>query len=286
MELLQIKYFRVIARTENISKAAEQLFIAQPSLSQTLKRLEDELGVPLFDRNGRKITLNSAGKVFLKYCDEIAASLDNALLELRELNGGGHTDVNIEVRSASLLIPDIIKKIRERDSRIMPHIYQSGCDAADLTIYSDITEHSGSSTLLIKEPLGVAIPENHPLCALPEITRKDLEQYGFISLSPECSLYRIIAHYCENANFLPNITAYVDSPALMRELLKMNIGAAFVPEYTWAALFGGGLKFRYVADMPMERFVHLSENEGKYSGEAVKTCRDTIIGCFAEYSQK
>lgn len=72
----------------------------------------------------------------------------------------------------------------------------------------------------------------------------------------------------------------------MRELLKMNIGAAFVPEYTWAALFGRGLKFRYVADMTMERFVHLSENEGKYSGEAVKTCRDTIIGYFAEYSQK
>lgn len=64
MELLQIKYFKVIAETENISKAAEQLYIAQPSLSQTLKRLEDELGTPLFDRTGKRITLNCAGKTF------------------------------------------------------------------------------------------------------------------------------------------------------------------------------------------------------------------------------
>lgn len=55
MELLQIKYFKAIAETENISKAAGQLYIAQPSLSQTLKRLEDELGTPLFDRTGKRI---------------------------------------------------------------------------------------------------------------------------------------------------------------------------------------------------------------------------------------
>ena len=62
MELLQLKYFRVIAETENISKAAEQLYIAQPSLSMTLKRLEDELGIPLFDRNGKKKYNSSVNK--------------------------------------------------------------------------------------------------------------------------------------------------------------------------------------------------------------------------------
>ncbi|WP_432651405.1 LysR family transcriptional regulator [Huintestinicola sp.] len=232
MEFLQIKYFRIIAETENVSKAAERLFIAQPSLSQTLKRLEDELGVPLFDRNGRKITLNKAGKIFLKYCDEITVSLENARLAIEEYKGSETADVNIEVRSASLLIPDIIKKIREKDARIMPHIFQSGCNDADLQIYSDISEHSGSSELLMREPLGIVIPEAHPLARKAEIYRRDFEQCHFISLSPECSLYKIISHFCENANFRQNISTYVDSPALMRELLKMDIGAAFVPKYT------------------------------------------------------
>lgn len=286
MELLQIKYFRVIAETENISKAAQRLFIAQPSLSQTLKRLEEELGVPLFDRNGRKITLNSAGRIFLKYCDEITVSLSNARLEIEELKGSEVSDVNIEVRSASLLIPDIIKRIRDSNSHIMPHIFQSGCSDADLRIYSDITAHSGSSELLMREPMGIVIPEGHPLALLPEISRRDLEQYGFISLSPECSLYKIISHFCENASFKPNISTYVDSPALMRELLKMNLGAAFVPKYTWADFFRDGLVFRFVSDMPMERFVLLSENEKKYSSAAVKGCRDIIMEYFAEFSRR
>lgn len=286
MELLQIKYFRIIAETENISKAAEQLFIAQPSLSQTLKRLEDELGVPLFDRNGKKIALNKAGRVFLKYCDEITSSLENARLELAELKGSETADVNIEVRSASLLIPDIIKKIREKDSRIMPHIFQSGCTDADLKIYSDISEHSGSSELLMREPMGIVIPKTHPLARKRKILRRDLEQCSFISLSSECSLYKIISHFCENANFQPNISTYVDSPALIRELLKMDIGAAFVPKYTWADLFGDGLVFKFVSDMPMERFVHLAANENKYASEAVKSCRDTIMEYFSEYARK
>lgn len=286
MELLQIKYFRVIAETENISKAAQRLFIAQPSLSQTLKRLEDELGVPLFDRNGKKITLNKAGRIFLKYCDDIALSIKNAQRELDELKGMETVDVNIEVRSASLLIPDIIKKIREKDSHIMPHIYQSGCSGADLIIYSDISEHSGTSELLMREPLGIVITESHPLARKSEICRRDLEQCSFISLSPECSLYKIISHFCENASFQPKISTYVDSPALMRELLKMDIGTAFVPKYTWAKLFGGGMIFRYVSDMPMERFVHLGANEKKYRSAAAKSCHDTIFGYFSEYARQ
>ena len=74
MELNQIKQFRLIAGTESISEAAKLLFIAQPSLSQTLKRLEAKIGTPLFDRKGRKIVLNEAGKIFLKNCDEIVVS--------------------------------------------------------------------------------------------------------------------------------------------------------------------------------------------------------------------
>ncbi|MGN0633704.1 MAG: LysR family transcriptional regulator [Oscillospiraceae bacterium] len=286
MELLQLKYFRIIAQTENISKAAEQLYIAQPSLSMTLKRLEDELGIPLFDRNGKKITLNKAGRIFLRYCDEIFSSIDNALLELDELKGSEAADVNIEVRSASLLIPGIIRKIQNQNSRIMPHIFQSGCTDADLTIYSDISQHSGSSELLIREPMGIVFPETHPLARSLKICQKDIEQHSFISLSPDCSLYKIISHFCEKANFQPNISTYVDSPALMRELLKMGLGAAFVPKFTWSALFGDGLIYRDIADLPMERFVHLAANEKKYPTKAVKSCRDAIMEYFSEYARK
>lgn len=287
MELQQIKYFRVIAQTQNISKAAEMLFIAQPSLSQTLKRLEDEVGMPLFDRNGKKITLNGAGKRFLKYADEICDALENAKLELGEYSGKEITDVNISVESASLLIPGIIGQIRGEFPRIMPHIFQSCQSDWDLKIDSNHRKIASEGTLpLLEEPIGIVMPRDHALADKNEIRKQDLADCAFISLSPSCNLYKIIEYFCENANFTPNISMYVESPSIMRDLLKMNMGIAFVPQYTWHDFYQDTLVFRPIRDLPMSRVVRLTRNNRKYMTKAVKSCSDTIIDYFTEYNRR
>lgn len=285
MELQQIKYFRVIAQTSNISKAAEMLYIAQPSLSQMLKRLEDELGTPLFDRNGKKIILNDAGKIFLKYCNEIVASLENAELELNEYKGNETSDVSITVESASLLIPDIMEELRNNFPQIMPHIFQSGCVDWDLKIHSDYS-NACNETILLEEAIGVVMPKTHPLTEKSVITKQDLAKYDFISLSSECNLYKIISHFCENENFTQGISMFIDSPPLMRDLLKMNLGIAFVPQYTWHSFYKDVLEFRTIEDLPMTRYVCLAVNDRKYVTAAVKKCRDTITKYFEEYNRK
>ena len=83
MELLQLKYFQTVAYTEHISKAAEQLKIAQPSLSLTIKRLENELGTALFERKGRNIKLSSSGKILLKHVNRIFTEIENAQTEIQ-----------------------------------------------------------------------------------------------------------------------------------------------------------------------------------------------------------
>ncbi|MHC8522501.1 LysR family transcriptional regulator [Rossellomorea sp. H39__3] len=82
MELLQLKYFQTVAYTEHLSNAAKQLTIAQPSLSLTIKRLEDELGTKLFDRKGRNIQLSASGKILLKHVNRIFIELENAQAEI------------------------------------------------------------------------------------------------------------------------------------------------------------------------------------------------------------
>lgn len=64
MEMLQLEYFRTVARLEHMTRAAQELHIAQPALSKTISRLEEDLGVPLFDRQNRQIRLNAFGKAF------------------------------------------------------------------------------------------------------------------------------------------------------------------------------------------------------------------------------
>jgi len=241
MELQQIKYFRVIAQTSNISKAAEMLYIAQPSLSQMLKRLEDELGTPLFDRNGKKIILNDAGKIFLKYCNEIVTSLENAELELNDYKGNETSNVSINVESASLLIPDIMEELRNTFPQIMPHIFQSGCTDWDLKIHSDYS-NACNETILLEKAIGVVMPKTHTLTEKSVITKQDLAKYDFISLSSECNLYKIISHFCEKENFTQGISMFIDSPPLMRDLLKMNLGIAFVPQYTWHSFYKDALE--------------------------------------------
>ena len=84
MELQQLKYFKTVARIGKISDAAEALFISAPALSTSISRLEKELDVNLFDRTGNRITLNAQGQIFLKYVDQVFASLDSAKTELRQ----------------------------------------------------------------------------------------------------------------------------------------------------------------------------------------------------------
>ena len=83
MELVQLKYFKAVARTGKIAAAAQELFLSPPALSTSIARLEKELGIPLFDRAGNRITLNEQGEIFLRYVNEVFNSLDRAKNELR-----------------------------------------------------------------------------------------------------------------------------------------------------------------------------------------------------------
>lgn len=85
MELLQLQYFKTIAECQHITRAANKLMISQPSLSNTLSRIENELGVQLFDRQGGNIILNNYGKIVLEHANNILRELDNIRTEIDEL---------------------------------------------------------------------------------------------------------------------------------------------------------------------------------------------------------
>ncbi len=289
MELQQIEYFRVIARTQNISKAAEQLYIAQPSLSQTLKRLEDEIGTPLFDRRGKHIVLNEAGKIFQKYADEIFRALENSQLEINEYKGNASAEVNISVESASLLLPEIIARIQRGYPDIKLRIFQSNIKTdveTDLRIYSDFCPCTSSGVILMHEPLGAVLPKGHTLAVKETITAEELQSCEIISLAPHCNLYNIIDHFFQISKLSAEKNIYVDSPAIMRELLKANLGIAIIPQYTWHEFYNGLLEFRAISEPVMSRYIILAQSNGRYPTSHVNVCQEIIIDFFKEYNRK
>lgn len=285
MELNQIKQFRVIANTESISAAAELLYIAQPSLSQTLKRLEEELGTQLFDRRGKKIVLNSAGKIFLKYCDEIIISLDSAKKELAEYSGNRKVDINIAVDSTSLLIKDVADKMRKHYSWSVPHFYIGSNKDWDLKICSSMgPDYGSSSTPVIEEHIGVIFPKGHPLSALPEITKQDISEYELISLNHADNITKIIAAYCKNADLHPNITMYVETPSIMCDLIERGFGIAFAPQCTEYNHYKDKLEFRLIKDMPMRHYVHLVMNNKRLITQELQNCYNAIAEFYIDYA--
>ncbi|SFC88903.1 regulatory helix-turn-helix protein, lysR family [Bacillus sp. OV322] len=117
MELLQLKYFQTVARLEHMTHAAEELKIAQPSLSKTISRLEEDLGVPLFDRIGRQIKLNQYGKTFLTRVDRIFMELGEAKRELEYLSGLHLGMVQLAISIPSIL-PDLISSFLAQHKNI------------------------------------------------------------------------------------------------------------------------------------------------------------------------
>lgn len=292
MELLQLRYFREIAQSGHLSRTAEKLHIAQPSLSQMLRRLECELGSPLFDRIGKRLVLNENGAIFLKYTDQIFLALDNAKLELAEHTSKKEKQVSLYVSSASLHLPEIVRRIQSRDSQIRLHILKDSKNIDEqspkLRLYSSakVPPKQEGICLLLREALHLLLPKSHPLAQKEYLLSEDLQNEQFISLGEHSDLTQIIHTYTQELPWTPEIVTYVDSPAMMRQFLKLNLGCAFVPEYTWWGFADDTAVLKVVKDLPMERYLILEWNPKQYQTEASNLCRNIITDYFIKYSQQ
>ena len=288
MEQLQLEYFETVAKTSNISKAAEMLFISQSSLSQTIKRLENEIGYPLFERNGKHISLNQNGVIFLNCVREMKKSYKSAIEEINEKNDNYKHELNIHMGCASLFLPRLMVYLKKNTNNVLFRIsqwnYDTGNDDnADLKIIaaSEPLDMSNAS-LLLEENILLALPHNHPLLKKKSISTSDLTREEFISLNPAWSLEQVITNQCDKMNFHPIVSIRVDNPAILRQLLCENLGIALIPEKTWGKSFAKGvLDLRKVSDLSIKRYVYLLWQEG-FLKENVKQC----IPLIQEFFQK
>lgn len=288
MELLQLQYFRELARSGHLSRTAEKLHIAQPSLSQMLKRLENELGTSLFNRTGKRIILNDSGKIFLKYADEIFRALDNAVLELESCQKQKQKTVALHICSASMLLPELVHRIQKAAADIRLQIFQrmegtqEGYPSLFLTSSPVCPEEDTCTRILLQENIKAAFPKEHPLAEKTKITWEDLESETFLSLAPESDLSTAVRYFCDAKGVHPNITTYVDTPAVLRDLLRLKLGIAFVPEDTWQGFASDTVVLKTVADLPMKRYLLLSWDESIYQTPAWKLCKTIITDFFQE----
>lgn len=270
MELLQLRYFLVTAKYEHMTKAANALRIAQPALSQSIKRLEQELGVTLFDREKRGIRLNENGEFLKKQITPILETLDELPAALQEnANQQLHT-IHLNILAASRLITDCIIEYKQLHPEVNFRLHQkTDHEQADVSIttISPGEPLPENSRRILKETFFLAVPANSAYAKQDFIFLSEMKEEGFINLSSNRPIRRICERFCLDSGFTPRTVGESDNPETIRNLIAAGLGVSFWPEYSWKLLSNENIALLPIKQPTCERDIiltvrpdHISKN--------------------------
>lgn len=287
MELLQLKYFQIAAKTQNFSRAAEELNISQPSLSMTISHLEDELGAKLFDRKGRNIELNESGAAFLARVNRIFFELENAKNEVSEINGTQSRRISLATTNPQLL-SGILKKFLLEHKDIM---ITQRCDtrenvekqlqSGEIDFGLAVPAISGDDIIcriLKEEEIVLVVPESHRYADQKSIDLYKVAEDAFITLDHSYNFRKITDDICQSAGFTPNIKFEVGG-SLIKDMLELNRGIALLPKYLIERPHEGKshLKMLKIVSPNPKIQIGLSWQKQKYFSNVEKQFKDFFI---------
>ena len=236
MNIQNMKYFSVVARLENVSQAAELLHSSQSSVSKNILNLEKELGVPLFERHGKKLVLNEAGQRFLKHCDRILSETDNALQELKHLQGEDNV-IRISAAGMERHLPECLADFLKTHPGVeyvidsfWPESELPDINQVDVMIYPDderFRKYDGFDFYLEKQLL--AVSKDNPLSERASLPTRMLNGQSFVFLKKENETEYPL-QVCLSQNVQMGSVHYADSRELQMQMIAQGIGAGFLPE--------------------------------------------------------
>lgn len=242
MKLSWIEAFLAVANERHFGKAAESLHRTQPPISRQIRLLEEFLGVTLFNRDKHSVELTAAGKAFQQHAEAGIAQLQQAVWEARRtqqpsrhaLTLGATNSVLLGVLASMLSRyqrqhPSLtIDVVLENKSQQIASLLQESIDFA--IVRSLPEEPALASTLLLEEPISVALHANHPLTTHAQIELQQLEHENFIMYRGKSkrSVADLLVQFCESAGFTPRIANETDEMQTSAMLVSLNRGVALV----------------------------------------------------------
>ena len=295
MQLLQLHYFLTVARTEHMSQAALHLNITQSSLSKTIARLESEVGVPLFDRNGKKIRLNSYGKYYSKEVEKALRILQNAHEEVQEMADIEEDQVSISVMSSTIL-PTVFRNFYERrpNVRISQSILPD--TVAKERLISGEIELCVSNTPIIgpdiewlpvlKERLDLIVPIDHRLAEFDEIDLLEAKNERFIGYKSGLESVSMYEQCCLEAGFTPNIVFEGTEMSIVLQLVNEGQGITFYPQYSFLGEQLTNTKIIRLKNNDCYQMVGFAWVKSKKYSYVAKQFRQHMIQAFKDINTK
>jgi DNA-binding transcriptional LysR family regulator len=242
LDIKHLQYFIEVTNFNSFSRAAEHLFITQPTISKMIKNLETELGVPLFDRSRKKLALTDAGHIILEQAKLIDKAFRNLETELENLSGlkKGHIRIGLPpifdahfflkiIGSFHELYPGITFQLVEGGSKkIEEDVGNNLLDVGVIVLPTrdDMFEHFS----FMEEDLKLIIHPSHPLATEEKVNLDELADESFIMFNKDFALYDRIISSCMSAGFTPHIISESSQWAFIEEMVAWKLGVSLLPE--------------------------------------------------------
>ena len=240
MELRNLHALVEVVHRGGFSAAAKVLYTSQPNVSKAVRQLQDELGVPLFERKGRTRTLSEAGQIVYRRARNILAESEDMLAELDELRGlrRGVLRLGLPIFGSSVLFAPVFAVFRSRYPGIEIRLVEHGSKKLEELLRAGEIDLAASLMPIPREfnwqdvhndPLVALLPGTHPLAVQASIRLKSLAKESFILFDEGFLLNKIILDYCARRGFQPDITAHSGQIDFIVGLVRAGLGIALLP---------------------------------------------------------
>ncbi len=254
MELLQLKYFNETAKTNNFSHTAKKFMVPTSAVSQSIKRLEKELGIELFVRNSNKIQLSEAGSLFHTNIEKSLFELEKGVASVKKYSSTTKGTISILINTNRRFITDCIAEFKKFYTNVDFKIYHNlkDTDKANFNFIvssDDMSINGYERTPIIKEEILLSIPKSNPLSNKNSVNFSEIINENFISMPYNSSLYNVLNKIFERNRATPNITIHCDDPFYVRKYTAMGLGISLFPSFSWK-----GLSDNNVVNLPFNDF--------------------------------
>jgi DNA-binding transcriptional LysR family regulator len=244
MELRQLKTFRTVATLLSFNRAADVLNYAQSTISAQIRALEEDLGVRLFDRLGKRIVLTEAGELLSQYAQKM---LDIEAATLSDVKGRNHPQGSLAVRAPQSIgntyLPRVVGEFRKRFPRVSFNFHTCAFHSLEHELETGVTDlafllaesiHSSKLTAepLRFEPLLVISNPGNALSSKATVSVKDLADQSIFLPNADCGYRMTFEQMLTEANITPQTVLEFSAVEMLKDCLKSSQGIAMIPEIT------------------------------------------------------
>jgi DNA-binding transcriptional LysR family regulator len=242
MDIRQLEYFVQAARLNSFSRAAESLYITQPTISKMIRNLEIELGADLFYREGKSIRLTDAGELLLVKAQNIVESFTSLSSELDSLRNlkQGHIRIGLPPMVGASFFPAVIGEFHRRYPEVTIRLHEDGAKKVEDDVESGLLD-IGAIVLpvnrakfhcftFVEEKLQLLVPAGHRLDGAQNVPLKELAEEEFVLFREDFALHDRIISECVKAGFQPKVVYESSQWDLISRMVAAGMGIALLPE--------------------------------------------------------